>query len=113
MCCETGLLTFATRLCDRSVIATCEQPRSARHFLQRGLTDTPSSRSYYHKQTKNTWARDDPAMLILISGCLVVAAILWSTLYAHYGLTATLRTILNFVFLQFFGLGLVVSTALW
>ena len=52
-------------------------------------------------------------MLILISGCLVVAAILWSTLYAHYGLTATLRTILNFVFLQFFGLGLVVSTALW
>ena len=52
-------------------------------------------------------------MVILISGCLIVAGILWSTLYAHYGLTGTLRTILNMVFVQFFGVGLVVSTALW
>ncbi len=52
-------------------------------------------------------------MLILISGSLVIAAILWSTLYAHYGPTGTLRTILSMVFIQFFGVGLVVSTALW
>ncbi|KAI6003014.1 UNC-50 [Pisolithus albus] len=25
---------------------------------------------YYHKQTKNTWARDDPAILVLLFGCL-------------------------------------------
>jgi hypothetical protein len=25
---------------------------------------------YYHKQTKNTWARDDPALVLLQCGCL-------------------------------------------
>ncbi|GAA5885865.1 hypothetical protein JCM5296_000170 [Sporobolomyces johnsonii] len=68
---------------------------------------------YYHKQTKNTWARDDPAMLLLISLCLLIAAVLWSVLYAHYGFAQTLRTIFSFVFLQFFGVGLVISTTLW
>jgi len=52
-------------------------------------------------------------MLILISACLTVAGILWSALYAHYGVARTLQTIFNMVFIQFFGVGLVVSTALW
>ncbi|BGP17023.1 hypothetical protein JCM10213_000342 [Rhodosporidiobolus nylandii] len=68
---------------------------------------------YYQKQTKNTWARDDPAMLLLITLCLVVAALLWSFLYAHFGPAQTLRTVFSFVFLHFFGTGLVISTALW
>jgi hypothetical protein len=28
---------------------------------------------YYHKQTKNTWARDDPALVLLQCGCLAGA----------------------------------------
>ncbi|GAA6009235.1 hypothetical protein JCM10207_004318 [Rhodosporidiobolus poonsookiae] len=68
---------------------------------------------YYHKQTKNTWARDDPAVLLLISLCLFVSAILWSTLYAHYTISQTIRTIFSFIFLHFFGVGLLISTALW
>lgn len=52
-------------------------------------------------------------MLLLISGCLVVAGVLWSVLYAHYNVAQTLRTILGMVVFQFFGVGLVVSTALW
>lgn len=38
---------------------------------------------YYHKQTKNTWARDDPAILILLFGCLLVAALAWSMVYSY------------------------------
>ncbi|KAL4073686.1 UNC-50 [Scleroderma yunnanense] len=38
---------------------------------------------YYHKQTKNTWARDDPAILILLFGCLFVAALAWSMVYSY------------------------------
>ncbi|GAA6043685.1 hypothetical protein JCM8097_008609 [Rhodosporidiobolus ruineniae] len=68
---------------------------------------------YYHKQTKNTWARDDPAMLLLIVLCLIVSAILWSTLYARYTVAQTLQTIFSFVFLHFFGVGLLVATSLW
>ncbi|BGP25318.1 UNC-50-like protein [Rhodotorula toruloides] len=68
---------------------------------------------YYHKQTKNTWARDDPAMLLLITLCLFVSAILWSVLYAHYGVADTVKTIFSFIFLHFFGLGLLISTSLW
>ncbi|KAH7882325.1 UNC-50 [Phlebopus sp. FC_14] len=43
---------------------------------------------YYHKQTKNTWARDDPAILILLFGCLFVAAMAWSTVYSYTFLEA-------------------------
>ncbi|GAA5924104.1 hypothetical protein JCM3775_005595 [Rhodotorula graminis] len=68
---------------------------------------------YYHKQTKNTWARDDPAMLLLISLSLIVAGILWSILYAHHGAVATLKTVCSFVFLHFFAVGLIISTSLW
>ncbi|GAA6006981.1 hypothetical protein JCM11491_001464 [Sporobolomyces phaffii] len=68
---------------------------------------------YYHKQTKNTWARDDPAVLLLISLCLLVAAVLWSVLYAHHGVAKTLETIFSFIVIQFFGVGLLISTALW
>ncbi|KAL8283435.1 hypothetical protein RQP46_005845 [Phenoliferia psychrophenolica] len=68
---------------------------------------------YYHKQTKNTWARDDPAMLLLISLCLFVSAILWSVTYAHHDLAGTVRTIFLMIFVEFFAVGLVISTILW
>jgi hypothetical protein len=53
---------------------------------------------YYHKQTKNTWARDDPAILILLFGCLFVAAMAWSIVYSHtflYALKLTFVMILR------------------
>ncbi|TYJ56894.1 hypothetical protein B9479_002339 [Cryptococcus floricola] len=37
--------------------------------------------TYHHKQTKNQWARDDPAMLILIAGCLAASGVAWSLVY--------------------------------
>ncbi|KAE9391721.1 UNC-50-like protein [Gymnopus androsaceus JB14] len=38
---------------------------------------------YFHKQTKNTWARDDPAIIILIAACLFVAGLAWSFAYSY------------------------------
>ncbi|KAI5479398.1 UNC-50-like protein [Pseudohyphozyma bogoriensis] len=52
-------------------------------------------------------------MLILISFCLFVAAIAWSLAYAHYDFASTLRTIFVMIGVEFFGVGLVTSTALW
>ena len=42
-----------------------------------------------------------------------MAAILWSVLYAHHGIAKTLETIFSFIVIQFFGVGLIISTALW
>lgn len=43
----------------------------------------------------------------------LVAGILWSVLYAHYGIAQTIQTIFSFVFLHFFLVGLLISTSLW
>ncbi|CED85289.1 Uncharacterized conserved protein [Phaffia rhodozyma] len=67
---------------------------------------------YYHKQTKNQWARDDPAMVVLISGCLVLAAIAWSVIHG-YTLLQTLNTALLMVFRDFLLSSAAVATVQW
>jgi len=68
---------------------------------------------YWHKQTKNTWARDDPAMLVIISALLALAGLLWSVLFARYGPVMIVRTILSMVFVDFILVGVCVATAIW
>lgn len=67
---------------------------------------------YYHKQTKNTWARDDPAVLLLITAALCFSGLLWGLTYS-LGLFGTVRTILVMVVRDFVVLGLISGTALW
>lgn len=52
-------------------------------------------------------------MLVLISMLLAGAAILWSVVYARFGVLETFKTILRMVFVDFFLVGFLVSTALW
>ncbi|KZS97176.1 UNC-50 protein [Sistotremastrum niveocremeum HHB9708] len=66
---------------------------------------------YFHKQTKNTWARDDPAILVLISACLAVAAIAWSVVYAFTPLQA-LRLVFLMIFRDFLLSGAIVASLL-
>ena len=47
------------------------------------------------------------------SGPHTVSAVLWSVTYAHHDLAGTVRTILLMVLVEFFAVGLVISTALW
>ncbi|WVR04649.1 hypothetical protein IAU60_001660 [Kwoniella sp. DSM 27419] len=56
--------------------------------------------TYHHKQTKNQWARDDPAMLLLIAGCLVATGTAWSILYRQTP-SSTLTSILLLLFRDF------------
>lgn len=67
---------------------------------------------YFHKQTKNTWARDDPAMIILISAFLCVAAVAWSVTYS-LGPLQWLRLAAVMVLRDYLGVGVVVATLLW
>ncbi|CAA7270258.1 unnamed protein product [Cyclocybe aegerita] len=67
---------------------------------------------YFHKQTKNTWARDDPAILVLIGACLCVSAIAWSVVYS-YGLMEMLNLALFMILRDFLLSGILVATIIW
>ncbi|KZT18939.1 UNC-50-like protein [Neolentinus lepideus HHB14362 ss-1] len=67
---------------------------------------------YFHKQTKNTWARDDPAILILLSACLVVAAIAWSVVYS-FGVLDAIRLAFLMIFRDYLLIGIINATILW
>ncbi|KAI9061610.1 UNC-50-like protein, partial [Trametes sanguinea] len=67
---------------------------------------------YFHKQTKNTWARDDPAILILIAACLCVTAVAWSVVYS-YGFWGAIELAFLMIFRDFFLGGIVVATIIW
>ncbi|WWC67971.1 uncharacterized protein I206_101890 [Kwoniella pini CBS 10737] len=68
--------------------------------------------TYHHKQTKNQWARDDPAMLLLISGCLIVSGIAWSLLN-QYTFLQTILTIFLFIFRDFLLFSIIISFLLY
>ncbi|KAI8824906.1 UNC-50 [Fimicolochytrium jonesii] len=66
----------------------------------------------YHKQTKNQWARDDPAFMAILFFCLTTSAIAYGVVYS-VGFGGLLRLILWMVFIDFLLVGAVVATALW
>ncbi|KAG6547553.1 hypothetical protein Mapa_011001 [Marchantia paleacea] len=66
----------------------------------------------YHKQTKNQWARDDPAFVVICSLLLAVAA---SAYCAAYGdsVAAAGFTIFSVVCVHFLLIGLALATMFW
>ncbi|KAF8067747.1 UNC-50 [Lyophyllum atratum] len=67
---------------------------------------------YFHKQTKNTWARDDPAILVLISACLCVSAIAWAVVY-QYSIFEAIELAFFMIVRDYLLTGAVVATILW
>ncbi|WOO80529.1 Protein GMH1 [Vanrija pseudolonga] len=68
--------------------------------------------TYHHKQTKNVWARDDPAMLILIAACLVVTGGAWALLYKT-STAGAIALVLRMVFRDFILGSLLVAVVFW
>lgn len=66
----------------------------------------------YHKQTKNQWARDDPAFIVICSFLLAVAASAYCAAYdvsvAHAGFT-----VLSVVLVHFLLIGILLATCCW
>ncbi|KAI5117752.1 hypothetical protein M0805_000596 [Coniferiporia weirii] len=67
---------------------------------------------YFHKQTKNTWARDDPAILVLIGACLTVSAIAWSIVW-YYSPWEAIRLAVLMILRDFLLVGVAISTVIW
>ncbi|VDM96630.1 unnamed protein product [Thelazia callipaeda] len=66
----------------------------------------------YRKRTKDQWARDDPAFLVLLSAALAVSSILfaWTIQLSFTGFIAFFLWV---VFIDCIGVGIIVATLLW
>ncbi|CAM8922678.1 unnamed protein product [Rhodiola kirilowii] len=66
----------------------------------------------YHKQTKNQWARDDPAFIVICSLLLAVATSAYCAAYDHSA-AHSFFVILSVLLLHFLITGAVVATCCW
>ncbi|XP_023408311.2 protein unc-50 homolog isoform X2 [Loxodonta africana] len=67
---------------------------------------------HYRKQTKDQWARDDPAFLVLLSVWLCVSTIGFGFVL-DMGFFETIKLLLWVVFIDCVGVGLLISTLMW
>ncbi|KAF2482108.1 UNC-50 [Neohortaea acidophila] len=67
---------------------------------------------YYHKQTKNSYHRPDPAFTYLLSLFMLLTGVAWGIAYAR-GVGQTIQVALVFVFGHFLGAALIVSTLMF
>ncbi|KAL9333567.1 hypothetical protein Peur_073706 [Populus x canadensis] len=66
----------------------------------------------YHKQTKNQWARDDPAFVVICSLLLVVAALAYCVAYDHSAGHAVF-VVISVLFFHFLISGAGLATCCW
>jgi len=66
----------------------------------------------FNKQTKNQWARDDPAMVVVLSGLVAAAALAYCAALGG-GVLGTLWAVLNAVLVDFLLGGMAIATACW
>jgi len=66
----------------------------------------------YRKRTKDQWARDDPAFLLLLALCLSLTSILFA-LVLNLSFGGFVAFFLWIVFIDCIGVGLVVATVAW
>jgi len=67
---------------------------------------------YYNKQTKNHWARDDPAFVVVLATCILVSAFAYGLAY-EFGFLGTLKLMFFMVIVDFLLVGFVVATMTW
>ncbi|PKU68625.1 protein unc-50 homolog isoform X2 [Dendrobium catenatum] len=66
----------------------------------------------YHKQTKNQWARDDPAFIVILSLFVVVATSAYCAAYdSSFG--HAVFTVISVLFFHFLVSGIVLATSCW
>lgn len=69
---------------------------------------------YYHKQTKNTYHRPDPSFTYLLVFLLFITSLAWGFAYLpSASLMSLLKLSLSFIFIQFLGVALLVSTIMY
>lgn len=114
---------------ERPIYASCtsfsEYVRRTIHYAQMDIDYTFAQMVYlclsprkvyqltsYRKQTKNQWARDDPAFIVVLVFFLMAASVAYGVAFQCAG-WSILRILSAFIGIQFFLMGLIVSTVAW
>ncbi|KAK8659759.1 hypothetical protein V6N13_029953 [Hibiscus sabdariffa] len=66
----------------------------------------------YHKQTKNQWARDDPAFVVICSILLAVATVAYCAAYDHSAAHAVF-VVISVLLFHFLLTGIILATCCW
>ena len=66
----------------------------------------------YRKQTKNRWARDDPAFVVITGAFVALVALLYCAFYSHSAAN-TAYVVACAVLVDYVALGALVATACW
>jgi len=100
-------LSRATSLDQMDIQAALDQMRTILSLTPQRVYKT----SYYRKQTKNQWSRDDPAFCVLEVVFLTVASVAYCVAFRQPNMIlATVTFILQHVVGVFFGCGALVAT---
>jgi hypothetical protein len=67
---------------------------------------------YYRKQTKNHWARDDPAFLVIQAGMVAIGSLAYAIAFRHMNLWGYLWSILYGVLIDWLLMGFLVASIL-
>ncbi|KAL7684222.1 hypothetical protein Plhal304r1_c037g0113081 [Plasmopara halstedii] len=69
--------------------------------------------AYFRKQTKNRWARDDPAFAVIQFAFLLVATLAWAIAFRVDSAAKYAMLLFHAVVVEWLGLGLIISTLYW
>eukprot|EP01047_Picozoa_sp_COSAG01_P065057 COSAG01_NODE_8717_length_2687_cov_1.817233_2_plen_154_part_00 len=75
--------------------------------LSNRLTPTPVA------ETKNQWARDDPAFVVVLVTMVAVASLAYAIAFRVSSLWMYLRVVISAIVFDFFAVGFFVATAAW
>lgn len=67
---------------------------------------------YYKRQTKDSWARDDPSFFILQIGLLTLSSMVWSVVYGH-SFGQFVKMMINMIIIDFFAFGIFMASFFW
>ncbi|EGC28968.1 hypothetical protein DICPUDRAFT_159511 [Dictyostelium purpureum] len=67
----------------------------------------------WHKQTKNQWARDDPAFAVILVFFMAIASLSYAITFHYLSFYHIIKTMFWAVFVDFISLGLVIATLGW
>ncbi len=65
---------------------------------------------YYRKQTKNQWARDDPAFAVILAIFIACGSLAYAISFHHYSLWGYLWTMLYAVLVDWLFVGIIIAS---
>ena len=105
-------LSRATDISQMDFQAALDQMRSLLGFFNATSANPHSvfKMAFYRKQTKNHWARDDPAFCVLQLGFLILACIAYSVAFKTLNIVQIAEFMVLNVLVNWIGVGILVAS---